>query len=418
MTPDVTVIVVTYNHAPFITDALAGVFAQQLAGAIEVIVSDDASTDGTLDVVARVAASRGRSVQVIRSVRNLNSNVVTVRAIEAARGQHVAIMDGDDVWTASDKLQRQREFLRRYADCAVCFHDQTVIDVHGRPLDEATPHGDVPEWTGLADILAGNYVPGSSPMFRRSAVESLPPWVASAPYGDWALLIAAARHGTIGRIPARLVAYRRHDGGVWSGLSDRQRAEGLVAFYDHLEPHIWPDRRDAVRHIRAGWRANLWTLLQRLGDAAAADAAVEHGVAAGDVSQVRRAGRAVTAKAARGGLTVEVIEGAADGPPGIGHLDDIRWDDAGRTLQVMGWGPFGDQDPNPTLLIETEAPAVEGVVVRLTRADVAAAVDPDLRRAGFWLRVRHAERCTRPLRLWARGGQRGVGTIGGWITPP
>ena len=172
MTPDISVIVVTYNHARFIGEALAGVFGQQLHSHVEVIVSDDASTDGTLDLVARIAAANGPPVRIIRSAHNLNSNIVTVRAIAAARGRYVAIMDGDDFWTAPDKLARQQRFLERHPDCAVCFHDQIDTDENGRPLAVAVAHRDVSEWTASTTSWSATTCPGrrrcsAAPRCRR-----------------------------------------------------------------------------------------------------------------------------------------------------------------------------------------------------------------------------------------------------------
>ena len=81
----VSVIIVTYNHERFIADALDSVLMQETAFPVEVLVSDDASTDNTCEVVRRYVAFHPGQMRLLCSERNLNTNEVTTRAITTAR---------------------------------------------------------------------------------------------------------------------------------------------------------------------------------------------------------------------------------------------------------------------------------------------------------------------------------------------
>src|SRR5687767_3085319 len=97
-----TVLVITYNHAPFIEEALASVLTQKTDFAYELIVSDDHSTDGTRDIIERIAEAHPDRVRLMISPHNLNDNTVLRRGVEAASGRYLALLDGDDRWLTDD----------------------------------------------------------------------------------------------------------------------------------------------------------------------------------------------------------------------------------------------------------------------------------------------------------------------------
>lgn len=429
-TPDVvvSVIVLTYNHESFIANALDSVLAQRADFPVEILISEDDSTDGTRDIVREYAAKNATRVRLLLSDRNLNSNEVTARAIEAARGRYLAIMDGDDYWTSPEKLQCQVSFLEAHPDCSVCFHDMTVVDTAGHLLESTFVRKDVARLTDLDDILVGNYVPGSAAMIRRLSLSPLPLWLNEAPYCDWALLVLAARQGRLGFLAEVLGAYRRHAGGVWSGLDEVQRLAGIVGFLNVLAERIWPDRQGFVRRVRAGWRVNLLNTLERRGEHAAAAREIEEGVRCGDVSRTRTPDRDPTSLRAdddaRSELAVRI--GSRDAAGGVspssndrpnGYVDSARFSMGGRQLTVSGWGAFREDDPRPTLVVESSETIADAAVVRLQRTDVAKIVDPMLERSGFWLRMVADDVLRSPVRLVAVD-QRGVQHPIGEVMPP
>ncbi len=95
--PDISVVLATHNRAALLPRAIAGVLAQQGAR-FELIVVDDASTDGTPAYLATLADPR---IRVIRAVRNLGPSGARNRGLEAARGEIVAFLDSDDAYRAA-----------------------------------------------------------------------------------------------------------------------------------------------------------------------------------------------------------------------------------------------------------------------------------------------------------------------------
>ncbi len=107
----VTVLVMTYNHERYIRRALDGALGQELTVPYEVLISEDCSTDGTREIVEAYARRHPDRIRLVLSPANLRSNEVVARGFRAARGRYLALLDGDDFWTAEDKLQAQFDFL-------------------------------------------------------------------------------------------------------------------------------------------------------------------------------------------------------------------------------------------------------------------------------------------------------------------
>jgi glycosyltransferase involved in cell wall biosynthesis len=262
----VSVVLITYNHEQFIAQAVESVLAQQTDFAVEILVTEDCSTDRTREVVRALGARAPDRIRLLLSQRNLNSNVVTSRAIDAARGEFIALLDGDDYWSVPDKLRTQVAFLDAHPECAFCFHDALVVY---EDSDKASHHFVQSHHKGtssLRDILRSNFVPGCSALIRRSALYPLPAWYEQAEYGDWPLYLLAARHGSIGYVDATMGIYRRHAAGYWSGRSSREQYAGLVSFFNRLATHFDARYRSDVRRARARWHATLAYALADEGD--------------------------------------------------------------------------------------------------------------------------------------------------------
>jgi glycosyltransferase involved in cell wall biosynthesis len=246
--PVVTVILLTYNHERFIAQALHGVLAQKTPFAVELIVTEDHSTDHTLDVIDRVKAETGVEFTVLSSPVNLCSNVVFRRALDVARGEFVATLDGDDYWTDPQKLDRQVQHLRSRRDLAMSFHDVVKIDEATGAVVDETALGTV-ELT-RCDLAQGNDIPGCSALIRRAALQRLPASFDDAEFGDWPLYLAASRHGGVAGIGATMGVYRLHAGGIWSGDRTERRDLQRLRFLDGLDASLRRTCRDNWRRGR------------------------------------------------------------------------------------------------------------------------------------------------------------------------
>ncbi len=136
--PTVSVIIPAYNAAGTIAEALESVFAQAYDCAVEIIVTDDGSTDAT----AAVLASFGARIGVIRQA---NQGLPTARnvAIERARGEYIALLDADDVWMPT-RLAKTVAALRENPEAVLSFSDYSRMDRGGA----------VVQWSAVAGRFA------------------------------------------------------------------------------------------------------------------------------------------------------------------------------------------------------------------------------------------------------------------------
>lgn len=230
--PKVTALVITYNHARFITQALESALGQRASFDVEIIVSEDCSTDGTREMVMAYQQKYPERIRLILSEKNVRSNAVVARGIQAARGEYIALLDGDDYWISSEKLQKQADYLDRQPRCACCFHNARVEEEGGSNAPwNWTPIGHPPVST-FKDIWQGNFIATCSIMFRKSALGAIPAWYDDLfPITDWPLHILSAQRGDIGYLDEVLGVYRYHPGGLYSQFDQWEKLEKTRDFY-------------------------------------------------------------------------------------------------------------------------------------------------------------------------------------------
>jgi glycosyltransferase involved in cell wall biosynthesis len=270
-----SVSVVTYQQVAYVRQAVESVLRQQTRFPFEVIVGDDASTDGTREILEDIRAGSPDQVKLLLAESNYGdyglSNVMAT--IDAARGEYIAFLDGDDYWTAPHKLQKQVEFMDGHPECAICAHRVAHLSADGdRSLSVRPGVGD--SLYNVDQLLDVNFTPKSATVVRRSAVETLPQWcrttdVASA---AWLFNVLMARRGKVGFIDEVMAVHRIHSDSVtFLYGTERMLADKLAAF-EMLRPYL-PQQEAALvraeRRIRmklrmVGLSPRAYLLLQRL----------------------------------------------------------------------------------------------------------------------------------------------------------
>ncbi|MBN8831833.1 MAG: glycosyltransferase [Sphingomonadales bacterium] len=244
-----SIVIVTYNHANFIDKALKSVLDQKADFPFEVIISEDASTDGTRDIVRGWQERYPQTIRLLLSEKNVRSNRVIARGFEAAKGDYVALLDGDDFWTSPDKLARQVAVLDADPSLSLCFTNAQVVDAAGKPTAQLWTPATTPARLTLPDLWLGNPFPTCGSLFRRSCVPTIPAWYDGFfPVTDWPLYILFAEHGDIAFLNEPMGAYRLHPGGLYSSQADDQKLAAMDGLYCKLEQCLDPRHLDGLRN--------------------------------------------------------------------------------------------------------------------------------------------------------------------------
>jgi glycosyltransferase involved in cell wall biosynthesis len=226
--PKVSVCLITYQHVRFIAQAVESVLAQRTNFPFELVIGEDESTDGTREIVQRYAEQHPDRIRLHLHSRANNiayGNRATgrhnfVHNLRSARGEFIALLDGDDYFTDPEKLQRQVDYLETHPECSVCFHRVRTVDQNGEPLAAAEQELPKPRFT-LDDLLARDFAPPTaSVMFRRGLFGEFPEWYFRCPVGDFPLHVLNGIHGDFGFIDREMAAYRVHAGAMWSAQLD------------------------------------------------------------------------------------------------------------------------------------------------------------------------------------------------------
>lgn len=214
MTPAVSVIVPVYDQASFIRETVESVLAQDVAE-IELILSDDGSTDGTSSILHEYAAKDPRRVRVVTSERNTGIAGAFNRALDAHTGKYIAWLGGDDVMLPG-KLSRQVALLEARSDVIGCCHDADVFDSasgrsYGRFTEIYNGRRGVRDG-GIELLLDPTYLMLPSTMMVRSAAVGglrFDPRIRVS--NDWLFDIQLFRHGRVAGLNEVLARYRRHE---------------------------------------------------------------------------------------------------------------------------------------------------------------------------------------------------------------
>lgn len=211
----VSVVMLTYNHHTYISRAIESVLTQRADFKIELLIGDDASGDGTAQIVKEYADKYPDIIRATLRKRNIGPANNLVDLLKQCRGEYIAGCEGDDYWTDPDKLFTQVSFLEENSSYIACTHDVSRVDTEGRPLanQEISWISGKREY-GIADFK-GIFLPGHpvSVLHRNIFDADCSPDIISEMHGtiaDRTIAVMLACRGKIYRIPRIMAAYRIH----------------------------------------------------------------------------------------------------------------------------------------------------------------------------------------------------------------
>lgn len=216
--------ILTYNQEQYIRQCLDSVLMQEVGFEYEIVVGDDASSDGTVAILeeyakkCKVYGVRCKEVRVIKSEKNEGISMNYKKVLTACKGKYIALCEGDDYWTDAHKLQKQVDFLEKHPDYGFVGTYNTLLYPDGKISEEAYDY--LPEskregeWELYGDIFEiAKYGPVTrtvSICFRRELIEPYIQYVGSGT--DTVLQTILAKQSKFAKHSAAMCVYRQ--GGV------------------------------------------------------------------------------------------------------------------------------------------------------------------------------------------------------------
>lgn len=214
----------TYNHAPYIRQCLDGFLMQQVNFKYEILIHDDASTDGTDEIIKEYAAKYPDIIRPLYEEVNQystdNPKGMAYWNFSRAKGKYIAMCEGDDYWTDPLKLQKQVDFLERNPDYSMACSD-AVIQTDNVELNWSrySINTDIP----IEDIIicGGLFVQTASYIYRRDLLDNYPNCCKQCHVGDYPLIIYAALNGKVRWFAEKQVVYRFSMGNSWTAKNGK-----------------------------------------------------------------------------------------------------------------------------------------------------------------------------------------------------
>ena len=217
----VSVICLAYNHEKYIRQTLEGFISQKTNFPFEVIIHDDASTDGTADIIRTYTGQYPDIIHPIFQEENQHSKHIKIsRTIipDCVSGKYVAFCEGDDYWIDPLKLQKQYDFMESHPDYSMCVCPSKWVNMESG-ITFIRPKIENDRDVLVEEVILeekGRPFQTASVFMKTDLWKEWPEWRSHYPVGDTSTALQAGIHGKIRMISDVMCVYRFRASGSWT----------------------------------------------------------------------------------------------------------------------------------------------------------------------------------------------------------
>lgn len=246
----VSVVMIAYNVERYLEAAVESVLDQRTNFRVELVIGEDCSTDRTREIALKYENEYPGLVRVLQHPQNLGLTPNCVATHNACVGKYLALLDGDDYWTNSEKLQQQITFLEAHPNYSGSAHQAAIIydDIPG----SNSHFGATQEMTyQLSDTLQHRKFHTSSLVYRRelwTKSGGIPTTILS---NERAIYPMIAVYGPIHYSPENNCIYRKSSIGISSRITFRELEKDLhmLSWLRSLDPNFPVQRFRSFLHL-------------------------------------------------------------------------------------------------------------------------------------------------------------------------
>lgn len=270
--PLVSICCLVYNHEPYLRECFDGFLAQKTNFDFEVLIHDDASTDGTVDIIREYESKYPDIIKPIYQTENQYSKGVKVSAtfnFPRAKGKYIAMCEGDDYWTDPLKLQKQVDFLESHQDYVMCSHHFITYNQSTKELGN--------DWNAHIDkdlsfdlnyfIQPSTWITQPLTLLFRKECLDLNKYLLYKDAKDITFIYHLLTSGKGMFLKDNMGIYRIHSGGVWAGVNKNLQNESdfkaKIGIYKIERSYISARylRGQFAKYISRLWMLSEWKLM-------------------------------------------------------------------------------------------------------------------------------------------------------------
>jgi len=240
--PVVSICCLTYNHKDYIEQAIDGFLMQETDFPFEILIHDDASTDGTKEIIKHYEKLYPNIIKTVIQKENYYSQggrfMIARFLLPKAKGKYIALCEGDDLWISTNKLYKQFMFMEKNSEYAFCFHDVKQQNDTKNKTSYSAYSKVRANTLYFEDILKEHFVPTLSLFFRKIFLPlNIPSYEKKISSGDIFMELMLAYRGPAYYFDEVMGVYRHHDGGVtkkWSLIDNLENISNLYSEINKL----------------------------------------------------------------------------------------------------------------------------------------------------------------------------------------
>lgn len=253
-TPLLSIACIAYNHVNFIEDALKGFLIQKTTFPFEIVVHDDASNDGTAEIVRSYQFRYPKLIRVISQSENQYSQGkrILVLIYPELYGRYVAVCEGDDYWVDQYKLQKQVDFLEANPEYVITGHDASIVDENGALIQASKlPDKHKRDYSAKELQEGQSFILTLSWVFRRVLRndEAVAERSVVKNGDDFLLSLLGQYGGSYYHADIEPAVYRVHEGGVWSMLDRKSRKQAHATTFLMISNYYRRIGEDAMADV-------------------------------------------------------------------------------------------------------------------------------------------------------------------------
>lgn len=250
-TPLVSICCAVYNHEPYLKDAIEGFLMQTTSFPFEILLRDDASTDGSRNIIEEYWSNHPSTIRPIYYDENqfVKGGRPSRDWFNLTSAEYIALCEGDDYWIDKDKLQKQIDYLNAHKDYSGVFTNYQVIDSAGNVTNRRARRHSSSFFYSHRMILESGVPQTCTVVYRNiPAIGQKLDMVGAATNGDQIVAALMAEYGPIGYIDD-ITAVRRTGSGTFSTRTRINQRENMLRTFEKLKVY-YDNNQIAIRAIQ------------------------------------------------------------------------------------------------------------------------------------------------------------------------